>query len=33
MQIKKGVWLTYSFLKGVAGHTDPSLEVAQHPGL
>lgn len=33
VQIKKSLWLTYSFLKGVAGHTDPPLEAAQHPGL
>lgn len=33
VQIKKGLWLTCSFLKGVAGHTDPPLEAAQHPGL
>lgn len=32
-QIKKGLWLTSSFLKGAAGHTDPPLEAAQHPGL
>ena len=25
--------LTYSFLKGFAGHTDPPLEAAQHPGI